>query len=148
MKTRNILIAPSALFTITALTGAFLMMSITHADTDSLSITVDSACTMTGGSTGESTTDNTFTATINPGSTSEISGSKLVTLCNDSLGYSIYAIGYSGDSYDTNNTKMLSSISSTYDFNTAVAPASPTSSTPSSWAMKLEAVTGITPPTA
>ena len=152
MKTNKLLIIPSTLVTTTLLTGAVLTSTITHADgntstSDSVSITVDSACTMTGGPTGESTTDNTYSANVNPGSSTEITGSKLVTVCNDSEGYSIYATGFSGDSYDTNNTKLLSTIDHSYDIDTAVAPASPTPSTPSSWAMKLEAVQGLTPPT-
>jgi hypothetical protein len=97
---------------------------------------------MMGGPTGESTTNNTYTATIDPGTYSEISGSKLVTLCNDSEGYSIYAIGFSGDSYDTDNTKLLGQgLVAGTNINTG------TSGTNSYWAMKLEAVQGLTPPT-
>ena len=97
MKTNKLYIIPATLVTTTMLTGLVLSSTITKADgntnvTDTVSITVDSACTMTGGPTGESTTDNTYTATIDPGTYSEISGSKLVTVCNDNLGYSIYAI--------------------------------------------------------
>ena len=98
MHVNKLLIIPGALVSLTAVSGFLLSSTITKADgntssTDAVSITVDSACTMTGGPTGESTTDNTYSATIDPGTYDEISVSKLVTLCNDSLGDSIYAIG-------------------------------------------------------
>ncbi len=146
MKTKSLYIVPVVLLTTTLLTGIVLTSTITHADgntnvTDAVSITVDSACTMTGGPTGESTTDNTYTATIQPGTHSEISGSKLVTICNDSLGYSIYAIGYSGDSYDSSTHTDLIGANNIGNIQTG------TSGNNSYWAMKLEAVTGVTPPT-
>ncbi len=151
MKINKLLFCPVVLTVITIIAGVLLSSSYIHADSSTVtvpvSITVGSACTITGGPTGESTTESNYNATINPGSLAEITGSKLTTICNDSNGYSIYATGFSGNSYDTNNTKLLSTTSSSYDINTAVAPSSPTSSTPSSWAMKLEAVQGLTPPT-
>lgn len=139
-----------------SITGAFLLVILasictlfgqaTYADTgnsngNTVSVTVNSACTMKGGSDGTSTSDNIYSATIDPGTTEVINGSKLVTVCNDDNGYSIYAIGYSGNSYDSpGNTQMISSIGAG-NINTN------TSGDASYWAMKLSGVSGITPPT-
>ena len=113
----------------------------TSTDSSTVTVTVDSACTMYGGSSGTSTSGGSvYSANIAPGNTQAINGSKLVTLCNDSGGYSIYATGYSDNSYTTNNTKMISSLGSNH-ISTA------TSGTDSWWAMKLAAVSGVTPPT-
>lgn len=146
MHVNKLLIIPGALVSLTTISGLLLSSTITHADgntssSDAVSVTVDTACTMTGGPTGESTTDNTYTATIDPGTYSEISGSKLVTLCNDNLGYSLYAIGFSGDSYDSATHTDLIGSGSIGNIQTG------TSGTNSYWAMKLEAVSGVTPPT-
>ena len=139
----KLLVIPVMLAGFTVMVGVLLSSVTIHADgnasvVDTLNVTVDSACTMTGGPTGESTTENTYTATIDPGTYEEISGSKLVTICNDNAGYAIYAIGYSGDSYDTNNTKLLGqgAISGT-NINTG------TTGNNSYWAMKLEEITAL-----
>ena len=144
MSTNKLLIIPGALVSLTLVSGLLLSSNISHAEesaVDTVSVTVNTACTMTGGPTGESTTENTYTATIDPGTSSEISGSKLVTLCNDNLGYSIYAIGFSGDSYDSATHTDLIGSGSIGNIQTG------TSGTNSYWAMKLEAVSGVTPPT-
>ena len=83
----------------------------------------------------------TYSDTVEPGTSKDISGSTISTTCNDSNGYSLYAIGYSGDSYDTpTNTQMIGT-NNIGNINTA------TSGNDSYWAMKLGAVTGLTPPT-
>ena len=71
MSTNKLLIIPGALVSLTTVSGLLLSSTITKADgntssTDAVSVTVDSTCTMMGGPTGESTTDNTYTATIDP----------------------------------------------------------------------------------
>ena len=146
MKANKLLIIPGALATLTAVSGFVLSSTITHAvgdttSTSSASISVGSACTMTGGATGESTTENVYSATVEPGTYEEISGSKLVTICNDNLGYSIYAIGFSGDSYDSATHTDMIGAGSIGNIPTG------TSGSSSYWAMKLEAVQGVTPPT-
>ena len=146
MHVNKLLIIPGALATLTAVSGFVLSSTITHAvgDTTSTSlasISVGSACTMTGGATGESTTENVYSATVEPGTYEEISGSKLVTICNDNLGYSVYAIGFSGDSYDSATHTDMIGAGSIGNIPTG------TSGSSSYWAMKLEAVQGVTPPT-
>ena len=134
------------LIIITLLSAFILASSPIHADTtvtrgSTVSVTVNNACTMMGGTSGTTPGDSTFSASVNPGTVTEISGSKLTTVCNDINGYSIYAIGYSGNSYDTpNNTKLLG-INGNIDTSTT------TGGSTSSWAMKLAPVTGVTPPT-
>ncbi|MBR2766642.1 hypothetical protein IKD67_00945 [Candidatus Saccharibacteria bacterium] len=145
MKNIKLLIIPGALVTLTAVSGFLLSSNLVHADNDSsvssINIQVNTSCTLKGGSSGTTPGGDTYTASIDPGTYEEIAGSKLVTLCNDSGGYSLYAIGYSGDTYDTStNTKMLGE-GSIGNINTG------TSGTDSYWAMKLESVSGTTPPT-
>ena len=143
---KRVLIIPTMLFFATLLIGTVLSSTIINADgndsiTDTLEIGVNAACTLKGGSTGTDTTgSSTYTTSINPGNYTELTGSKLVTICNDNAGYSLYAIGFSGESYDTDNTKLIGD-STIGDIPTG------TSGDNSYWAMKLEGVTGTTPPT-
>ncbi|MBR2841379.1 hypothetical protein IKE80_01170, partial [Candidatus Saccharibacteria bacterium] len=95
------------LLSITAVSGAVLSGTRTHADdttqSDNVTVTVSSACTLS-----RSAGSGTYSATLNPGQeTGDISGSTIKAICNDGNGYSLYAIGYSGDSYTGNNTKMI-----------------------------------------
>ena len=140
-KTRNsnyVVVYVLAILFITIFGAIILSIPISHAEdkTVNASITVGSACTMSGG--GE------YTADIAPGNYSEISGSTLTTVCNDSNGYSLYAVGFSGDNLDTpTNTQMIGS-NSIGNISTA------TSGSDSYWAIKLGAVTSptqLTPPT-
>lgn len=130
-----------ALLTFTILSGIILSSSPSSADAvDSVSVTVNSACTMSGGFDGSNVTGGTYSTSINPGTSQEITGSKLVTVCNDPSGYSIYAIGYSDESYDApTNTQMIGA-GGVGNINTG------TSGNNSYWAMKLSPVTGITSP--
>ena len=146
MKSNKLLILPVVLTTITLLSGIILSSTLTHADgntsvVDELDITVNSACTIKGGPNGtDDSGSSTYTTTINAGNYTELPGSKLVTLCNDPAGYAIYAIGYSGDSYDSETHTDLIGTASTGNIQTG------TSGSNSYWAMKLEAVQGLTPP--
>ena len=131
----------------TVLCGWMLASTPSHADTtttrsSAVSVTVNNACTMNGGSNGTTAGNSVYSATVNPGTTTEITGSKLTTVCNDANGYSIYAIGYSGDNYTTNNTKMIGA-GSIGNIETSTT----TGGNNSSWAMKLAAVSGVTAPT-
>ncbi|MBQ6414550.1 hypothetical protein IJI28_02930, partial [Candidatus Saccharibacteria bacterium] len=103
----------SILLTVTFLSGAILLSNNTSAEssTSNASVTVPEACTMTGSGM------NSHTATITPGTFSASSGSDyengigkttFTVICNDYNGFAIYAIGYTGDSYDdTNHTKLV-----------------------------------------
>ena len=117
--------------------SAFVLSRITtfataSSVTDPVSISVASACTF-------SSDGGSYSGTVIGGNSIELVGDSITTICNDVSGYSLYAIGYSGDSYDTNNTKMLSSLGSNYDISTN------TSGTSSYWAMKVNPVSGNNP---
>ena len=131
----------------TVLTGVVLSSPITKADsqkteTSNVSVTVNSACTLYGGPNGTETSGSSiYSATIDPGTSAEINGSKLTTICNDPNGYSLYAIGYSNDAYVTpTNTQMIGAYG---NINTGTN----TIGDNSSWSMKLAAASGVTPPT-
>lgn len=92
-----------------------LSQTSTYADgkksTVNASVTVSEACSMTG-------TGTLHTAILNPGTYSGASGSEyengigkttLTVVCNDNNGFSIYAVGYTNNSMDTNNTKLIGS---------------------------------------
>ena len=124
------------LFSFTALAGAFLTNSKANADdttkADTVNISVSAACTMISG-------DNTYSTVLNPGQEStDLGPSNIKIVCNDPNGYSIYAIGYSGDAYTgTNHTKLIGT-------NSTISTG--TSGDNSWWAMKLSAVTGTYTP--
>ncbi len=104
--------------------------------TDSLNVTINVACTMSGSG------GNTYNVSVNPSQTaSDIGPTNIKTLCNDGNGYALYAIGYSGDSYTGNNTKLIGT-SNNIDTGT-----SSSAGDNSYWAMKLSPVTGTFAPT-
>ena len=112
----------------TALSTATLFYHPTSAITSTASVTVGSACTIT-------TTVNTpHTAEVSAGSSqADIGSTTINTICNDSGGFAIYAVGYSNNEYG--NNKMLSGTN--YEFNTGTA----TSGATSGWSMKLNQIT-------
>ena len=125
------------LFTFLFLTIFFLANTKVSADTTTsanASVTVSDACTLSGG-------DHSYNVTLNPGQeNSNIGPSNIKAACNDYNGYSIYAIGYSGNSYTGNNTKLLGTIA-----NNNIS--TNTSGNDSYWAMKVNAVSGTYTPT-
>ena len=123
-------------------TGTILLSSNTNAEktTVNASVTVPEACTMVGSGM------DSHTATITPGTFSAASGSTyengigkttFTVVCNDYNGFSIYATGYTGNSYDdTNHTKLVGANTST-TIDTAVYSSGDTTS---SWSMKVSKV--------
>ena len=124
----------------TFISGALLTLPTVSADTeavDTVTITVPSACSMSG----TITTGNEHTATVDSGTyVDDIGTTTLKTICNDSNGFSIYAIGYTNDEYG--NTVLKSSLGDTSNIITGTA----TSGNTSNWAMKLEAGSGTYAP--
>ena len=96
------------------------------AESTNAAVSVSSVCAVT-------TTDNgNHIVNLIPGEDSEIVGISINVSCNDGDGYSLYAIGFSGDSYiDSNHTKLISAIGANYDIPTN------TSGDNSYWAMKV-----------
>ena len=94
----------SFLLLATLFSGIILSSTTAKADdstADSVSISINTACTITTGG-GE------YSETIDPNTSKTIVGNGINVSCNDSGGYALYAIGFSGDSYDApNNNRML-----------------------------------------
>ena len=107
--------------------------------TDHVNIVVPTSCSF---SDEQISGDSEHSATMHNGEyRSEIGTTTFKIYCNDSSGYSVYAIGYSGDEYG--NTEMVHSDDATYNFDTGTA----TSGSNSNWAMKLLPVSGTYAPT-
>lgn len=127
------------LISLVYLSGVILSSSIASADdsiVDQVTINVPESCTMTG------TGMNSHTAEITNGTyTANIGTTTLKAYCNDSNGFSIYAIGYTNDTYGT-NTLIGQSTSNTIVTGTATSAGNPDTS---NWAMKLTAVSSPTP---
>ena len=131
---------------ITALSAIILSAPPSHAESDQvdvINITVPTACTM-GGTIVQGEEHST---SLQPGTyESSIGKTTLTTYCNDPGGFSIYAIGFTGDVYTgTNHTKLVGN-TATNTISTGLTTGSSTTDA-SSWAMKLSAVTGAYAPT-
>ena len=129
----------------TLLSGAILSSIKVKADTsaiDNVSVTVPISCSLSA------TVDTEHTATLNNGiysvaSTDYANGigkTTLTTFCNDEEGFAIYAIGYTNEE-EGNNTLVGTNTGNTID--TAVYTSG---DTVSSWAMKLNSVSGTYAP--
>ena len=129
------------LLSTTLLSARFLMSVKSYADNDTavdnVEIIVPVSCTMTG------SVQTSHTATLNPGTYSGASGSEyengigkttLTTHCNDNNGFSIYAIGYTGDT-DGTNTLVGATTGSTI-----ATKAYESTDTTSNWSMKVNKV--------
>ena len=109
---------------------------------DKVHIIVYESCTLSGVGA------NSHVATIHNGQYSGDSGSgyengigktTLTVFCNDYNGFSIYAIGYTGDSYDSpDHTKLVGNTHAENAISTAVYS---NGDTDSSWSMKLTKIT-------
>ncbi|MBR0467628.1 hypothetical protein IJJ53_01835 [Candidatus Saccharibacteria bacterium] len=126
-----------------------LVLSLPHSSadnntsSDSLSISISSACTLS------SSIDRAHTVNVNAGThTVDIGSTRVNAYCNDNNGYSIYAIG-SSNNID-GNTDLISSNNDGYNIKTGIYDEGSSSSlTPSSWGMKLAPGigTGLNPDT-
>ena len=104
---------------------------------DDVTVTVPASCTM------NSTVNSNHTATVEVGSyVDDIGETTFKVVCNDSEGFSVYAVGFTNDEFG--NTTMKPSILA--DAN-AITTGTATSGDASNWAMKLTAITGDYAPT-
>ena len=144
---KRALVVSSGLVMLTLMVGALLTEDAVRADdsaTVQASVTVPIACTLRGTGT------DSHTATLAPNTYSGASGSEyengigkttLTAICNDDNGFSIYAIGYTGNSYDSeNHTKLVGSSTGGVIATKAYA----SGDTTSNWSMKLTKVTDAT----
>ncbi len=130
---------------LTLLSGLVLFSSPTFATDDSvvdeINITVPISCTLTG------TGMNSHNANIANGTyTADIGTTTLKAFCNDNNGFSIYAVGYTGNTIgETNSNKLVgtsASSNATIETGTATTAGNPDTS---NWAMKLATVSSPTP---
>ena len=133
-------ISLASLISLTTLSGFILSSTTTHAEDDSavdnVAITVPVACSLTP------TLDSAHTATISPNTREESIGlTTLKAVCNDSSGFSIYAVGFSNE--ELGNTNLIGGNTNQL---IATGSAASGSGNPSSWAMKVNAVTGTYAP--
>ncbi|MDO4507849.1 MAG: hypothetical protein Q4B65_00435 [Candidatus Saccharibacteria bacterium] len=146
-KEKNIYLPLGILTAVTLLAGAVLASDVTRAETlpapgpasGSISdpaglsapakVTVNSACTMSG------VVDTAHSATIASGTRSEgIGKTTLSVSCNDANGYSIYAVGYTGD---TLGNTVLAPITEGVDASWAIRTGTATGGANSAWSMKV-----------
>ena len=136
------LIVASGMIAVTLISAAVLSSVRVSADTDAVdevSITVPSACTMSG----NITTGNEHTASINPNTYQDnIGKTTITTFCNDAGGYAIYAIGYTGNEYTGEDHTKLIGTNTNQKISTGTAKTGN-----SQWAMRITPVTGTYAPT-
>ena len=134
------------LLSLVLVSGVILSSNKTTAEAFSAnaSVVVSEACTMMGSGM------DSHSATIEPGTYSGAAGSEyengigkttLTVICNDYNGFSIYAIGYTGDSYTNANHVKLVGVNSRATIDTGVYSSGDASS---SWSMKVNKVTDST----
>ena len=136
---RNILLVSIPLLILSAL---ILGLSTSHSSavgsgssgTDNVQLVLSTSCTVNAVVTSE------HTVSLNGGQLdNNVGNTKLSAYCNDNNGYSIYAIGSSGDI--DGNTDLVNTVNESYNIHTGVYNEN-NASNPSSWAMKLTAGTG------
>ena len=136
------LIIAGSMVAVTLISAAVLSSVRVSADTDAVdevSITVPSACTMSG----NIATGNEHTASINPNTYQDnIGKTTITTFCNDAGGYAIYAIGYTGDQYTGDDHTKLIGTNTNQKISTGTAKTGT-----SQWAMRITPVTGTYAPT-
>ncbi len=136
------LIIAGGMIAVTLASAAVLSSVRVNADTDAVdevSITVPSACTMSG----NIATGNEHTASITPNTYQNNIGKTTITaFCNDAGGYAIYAIGYTGDKYTGEDHTKLIGTNTNQKISTGTAKTGT-----SQWAMRVTPVTGTYAPT-
>ena len=136
---RNVLLVSVPLLILAAL---ILGLSTSHSfavgsgssGTDNVQLVLSTSCTVNAVVTSE------HTVSLNGGQLdNNVGNTKLSAYCNDNNGYSIYAVGSSGDI--DGNTDLVNTVNESYNIHTGVYNEN-NASNPSSWAMKLTAGTG------
>ena len=137
-----IYILAAFLISLTSLSFFILTSSTTSAESvvSNVAITIPVSCNL------NSTLDSPHTATINNGTFAEdIGTTTFKVFCNDSNGFSVYAIGYSNEEFG--NTNMLATVNGSLAPSFNIATGLATSGDTSNWAMKLTKVAGLYEPT-
>ena len=138
---RNVLLVSIPLLVVSGVVLSHLSLhsSATGSGTDSFTVSISSACTLS------SVVDSEHNIETNVGTyAADVGKTTITTLCNDGNGYSVYAVGYSNN--EEGNNKLINSERPEYSINTGLA----TSGLTSQWAMKLNNIPddpSPTPPT-
>ena len=131
---------PAGLISITLASSILLLNSNVKAETANASVIVPSACTLSN------VIDTPHSAEINNNTyRTDIGTTTFNIICNDSEGFSLYAIGYSNQ--ELGNTKLLATIGGALTPLKDIVTGTATSGSTSNWAMKLQSVSGQTSPT-
>ena len=133
---RNILLVSVPLVVVSALILGFVPHSSAEVSgsTDNVSLTLSTSCTVNAVVTIAHETS------LHGGQKDDnVGNTKLSAYCNDNNGYSVYAVGSSGDI--DGNTDLINTVNESYNIRTGVYNDTIQTS-PSSWAMKLTAGTG------
>ena len=134
------LVAASGILAFSTLLIGITFGNLVHADdvVDNVVITVPESCTFSE----QMPESNQYSVEIAPGHyTENIGNTTFQVFCNDNNGYSVYAVGYSGNTIG--NTDLISSNENVNNIATGIT----TSGTTSSWSMKMLPVTGTYAPT-
>ena len=131
---------------VTLIVGNVLLSSNSFADNDPIvdqvNVTVAESCTLSGvgmDSHNAELLNNEYSADTGSIYENGIGKTTMTAFCNDYNGFSIYAIGFTGDSYDSaNHTKLVGTADNTNTISTGVYSSGDTTS---SWAMKITKVT-------
>ena len=109
--------------------------------TDTVKVTVDSACSLTA--TAGTQTDGAYTATIANGGNSELGSTSVKILCNDKAGWMVKAVGSNSS---TTASAGVTDMAPDEANKTPIATSVTFSGATSAWAMKLTAGTGTYAP--
>ena len=145
-KTNLIMRSGVGLLALTMISGLVLISNKASAESSAVStasITVPVACTMTGEGTEHTATiaPNTYSGASGSGYENGIGKTTLTAICNDDNGFSIYAIGYTGNQYEgENHTKLIGQSTSS----TISTKAYASGDTTSNWSMKLTKIADST----
>ena len=136
---RNILLISLPLTLISALILSLPHSSAYSSSTDNVSLTLPSSCTISA-----TIVSNHSASLVNGQKEDDIGNTKINAHCNDTNGYFIYAIGTSGDTDGNTDLIFNNGVNDNYNIHTGIYN---TSSTNSSWAMKLSSNSGPYAPT-
>ncbi|MBR2998559.1 hypothetical protein IKF34_02180 [Candidatus Saccharibacteria bacterium] len=90
--------------------------------------------------------DSAHSATINNGTYKDnIGKTTLKVVCNDNSGFSIYAVGYSNDTFG--NNKLVANVGGSLSPTNDIVTGTSTSGNTSNWAMKITPIAGTYSPT-
>ncbi|MBQ3436504.1 hypothetical protein IJG26_00915 [Candidatus Saccharibacteria bacterium] len=123
---------------LTFLSGSILISNYVSANdvVDRINVIVPASCTLSG--TGQASHDADI---INGTYQADIGTTTIKASCNDGEGFSVYAIGFTGDQYSGDDHTKLIGVNSNQKIITGTAQSGNTSN----WAMKLSTTTSPTP---